>query len=151
MSLLDRAKNMMEKAHEGQTRKDGITPYSNHPKRVVEILRYYGVEDEELLIAGYLHDVIEDTNVKDEEIQKLFGSRVSSLVKELTFVTQDYELYIKHVNEISRDAKLVKMADILANLEDNMEKSPTFVSKRIKSLQIILRELFDNPPKISKK
>lgn len=144
MNLLEHAKKTMELAHKGQTRWDGHTPYSVHPIKVVEILKYYGINDEELLIAGYLHDVLEDTDFKKENLQKNFGSRVTSLVEELTFITDDYDLYIQHVSELTRDAKWIKLADILANLGDSEEKSTRYVSKRIKSLQIILKELLQD-------
>lgn len=140
-SKLELAEIVMLEAHKGQYRNDKITPYSVHPINVVRILKKL-VQDEEILIAGYLHDVLEDTDYPPSKILDRFGQRVLDLVNELTFEkNSDKELYWKQVNALSKDAKIIKMADILHNLSDKGKKTENFVHKRIHALEIIIIDL----------
>ena len=132
----------MESAHKGQFRKDGITPYSIHPETVVKTLKLLGVTDSDILCAGYLHDVLEDTKYTIEEIQGNFGNNVLSIVKELTFKDDiTNEGYWQGCQSMSNDAKWVKVADILTNLGDKGKKSSHFVTKRVQALKILLCDL----------
>ena len=72
------------RAHEGQVRKgDGQLPYVVHPVTVALILsRYTG--DEDTIIAGLLHDTLEDTLVTKEEVERGFGERVRDMVLDVT-------------------------------------------------------------------
>ena len=72
------------RAHEAQTRKgDGQLPYIVHPVTVALILsRYTG--DEDTIIAGLLHDTLEDTHVTPEEIEREFGPKVRDMVQDVT-------------------------------------------------------------------
>lgn len=79
---LKRAFIFAENAHKGQVRKSG-EPYITHPVEVAKILMNLGME-ETVVIAGLLHDVLEDTNVTKEEIEKEFGKDVLSLVEAIT-------------------------------------------------------------------
>jgi len=72
--------------HTGQCRKgEGKTPYIHHPIEVAAILSEAGaIEDNDLLQAALLHDTIEDTQTEREEIESHFGSRICSIVVEVT-------------------------------------------------------------------
>ena len=62
LDLLLDAVSFAARAHQGQFRKDGRTPYASHPTRVCLVMRcVFGVEDPEVLAAAVLHDTIEDT------------------------------------------------------------------------------------------
>ena len=142
MNLVLQAESFAETKHEGQFRKDGITPYSIHPETVVKNLKLLGVTDSDVLCAGYLHDVLEDTDYTAEKIQENFGDIVLSIVKELTFddgITD--EQYWTECQNMSDDAKHVKIADILTNLADKGEKSSHFVTKRVEALKRLLCDL----------
>mgnify|MGYP006424221319 CR=1 FL=1 len=142
MEKIQLAHNVMESAHKGQFRKDGITPYSIHPETVVKTLKLLGVTDSDILCAGYLHDVLEDTKYTIEEIQGNFGNNVLSIVKELTFKDDiTNEGYWQGCQSMSNDAKWVKVADILTNLGDKGKKSSHFVTKRVQALKILLCDL----------
>ena len=65
--------------HQGQTRKGTDIPYIVHPIEVMQILTASGCE-EDIIIAGILHDTLEDTNTEREEIVEAFGARVAELV-----------------------------------------------------------------------
>lgn len=69
-------------AHEGQKRKSG-EPYIIHPLAVMSILREWGM-DEDTVIAGVLHDTVEDTGVTLDEIKEKFGETVAFLVDGVT-------------------------------------------------------------------
>ena len=67
------AASLAAKLHDGQVRKDG-TPYFQHPARVASILARACSKDN-LIAAGFLHDVIEDTPADYDDISQLFGAR----------------------------------------------------------------------------
>ena len=131
----------MIEAHEGQTRWGG-EPYSTHPIDVVKTLQYMGIKDEDIICAGYLHDVLEDTKYSSDMILTNFGDRVLSIVNELTFKPEisDKE-YWEKCGAMSVDAKLVKLADIISNLNSKDQKSRHFINKRLKALWIIIKGL----------
>ena len=140
--MLDRALLVMREAHKGQTRWDGKTPYEVHPIKVVEILRDMGVRDENMLSAGYLHDVLEDTDYSPKKIKDEFGADVLSLIKELTnpFEKMSDQQYYDHVSKMSSRAQIIKMADMIANCEDK-SKDGHFYVKRFNAMKIILKDL----------
>lgn len=80
--LVERAFYTCVNAHEGQVRLSGEA-YYNHPYQVAIILVQLGM-DSESIAAGLLHDVLEDTAVTPEELQKQFGKSVFMLVDGVT-------------------------------------------------------------------
>ena len=82
MSKLSSAVDFATKYHEGQKRKDG-SDYINHPLRVMEFLKNYNLP-EDVLVAGVLHDIIEDTEITSMEISKMFWTRVSFIINALS-------------------------------------------------------------------
>jgi GTP pyrophosphokinase len=109
--------------HSNQFRKSG-EPYIEHCVEVYKILKSWGVDNQELLIAAFLHDVIEDTEVKIPQITKGFGSQVSSLVESVTQFkldekeNQDFRTLKKVINNSFVDPKatILKLADRYHNL-----------------------------------
>jgi GTP diphosphokinase / guanosine-3',5'-bis(diphosphate) 3'-diphosphatase len=81
-NLICRAFNFAYELHEGQTRKSG-EPYIAHPIAVADLLRSLG-GDSVTIAAGFLHDVVEDTEVTPEEIEERFGVEVRLLVEGVT-------------------------------------------------------------------
>jgi plasmid maintenance system antidote protein VapI len=77
--LIEKGKEFATKAHEGQTRKTSGAPYIGHPLHVAKILQDAGMSPV-VVVAGFLHDVVEDTDIKMEDIQKEFGNEVTDLV-----------------------------------------------------------------------
>ena len=65
--------------HQGQKRKGTDIPYIVHPMEVMQILTANGCE-EDVVIAGILHDTLEDTATEREELVEIFGERVATLV-----------------------------------------------------------------------
>ena len=129
-SLLKALRFAAEK-HNDQRRKDAkASPYINHPIQVAEILWRVGdVRDTTLLVASLLHDTIEDTETTPEEIEANFGADVLALVLE---VTDDKslpkqvrkELQVEHAPNKTRNAKLLKLADKISNVQDIITSPP---------------------------
>lgn len=123
--------NFAATKHRRQRRKDeDATPYINHPIGVARILTHEAnIYDIATLQAAILHDTVEDTDTTFEEIERHFGSKVRSIVEE---VTDDKslpkqvrkQLQIEHAPGCSREAKLVKLADKLYNLRDLQRCTP---------------------------
>ncbi len=110
--LLIRADAFASKRHDGQMRRDGVTPYVEHPRAVMRILLdEFGVNDPEILAAALLHDTIEDTRTDYDELSERFGRRVASIVAVLS---KDNRLperrrereYFKQLSEAPLGAKL---------------------------------------------
>ena len=117
--------------HRHQRRKDvDASPYINHPIALAEILaNEAGVEDEKVLQAAILHDTIEDTETTAQELAACFGDDVAAIVLEVTddkslSKAERKRLQIEHAATISRRAKLVKLADKIANLRDIAASPP---------------------------
>jgi guanosine-3',5'-bis(diphosphate) 3'-pyrophosphohydrolase len=130
LSLLFKALAFSAEKHTKQRRKDiDKTPYINHPISLANILAQRWVIDENVLCAAILHDTIEDTETTVEELQEHFGEKITSIVLE---VTDDKSLeksvrkqkQIEHAATISHEAKLVKLADKIANITDIINTPP---------------------------
>ncbi len=83
MNMIEKAKEFTIKAHYGQTSLDG-TPFYLHPEKVAKLAFVLRPDDEDFIIAGWFHDILEDTNIKAEEMREKFGDRVTELVLEVT-------------------------------------------------------------------
>jgi guanosine-3',5'-bis(diphosphate) 3'-pyrophosphohydrolase len=128
-SLLE-AISFAARAHEGQLRKDGKTPYVSHVFRVCLILRHvFGLDDSEALTAAVLHDTIEDTKADFDDLAEKFGPEVAGWVATLS---KDKRLpeperekaYVERLANASWQVKLCKLADILDNLIDSAHFPP---------------------------
>jgi len=164
LSLLQEAVRFAAKAHRGQDR-DGSAalPYFTHPIDVMNRLRYdAGVEDEEILAVGALHDVVEECGVGLDELAVRFGSRVAGLVGELTrseptaeeiaslseaeVVELRSRMLLADIAKMSPEAQLVKLADRASNLNASLktrsgEKRARYVRQSYLILETIPREV----------
>lgn len=116
------AKQFATKAHEGQTRKttQANTPYIEHPKRVAETLDREGFKDE-LVMAAYLHDTIEDTPVTAADIEQAFGPEVLRIVLANTEnKNHTWEQRKQHTIDGIKEAPLEIKALIVADKLDNL-------------------------------
>lgn len=120
-------------AHKGACRKSSTIPYIVHPLDVVSILMKNNAP-ENVVIAGLLHDVVEDTKFTLSDIRDNFGDEVATLVngasepKELVNANdgkienwRERKVHsIEFINGASHDMKLLSCADKLANIRDIM-------------------------------
>jgi GTP diphosphokinase / guanosine-3',5'-bis(diphosphate) 3'-diphosphatase len=124
-SLIDAAYDLAEKAHSTQRRENG-DPYFTHPVAVADILAGYRL-DVASIATALLHDVVEDTPTKLQEIESRFGKEIAGLVDGVTKLTRlelqsdrtkQAENFRKLVLAMSRDIRvlLVKLADRLHNM-----------------------------------
>ena len=80
--MWQQAVSFAARAHDGQLRKDGRTPYIAHPIRVALTVRHlFGVDDETALAGALLHDTIEDTTTDYDDLMAAFGQQVASAVR----------------------------------------------------------------------
>ena len=80
-NVVETAMRIAVRAHAGQTRKDGCTPYIEHPMGVAAILIEYGYGPD-TIAAGLLHDVLEDTDWTAEHLRTRVGPTVTLIVEE---------------------------------------------------------------------
>lgn len=128
--ILDAASFAADK-HRRQRRKDAeASPYINHPLALADILaRVGGVEDAKVIAAALLHDTVEDTDTSIEELQARFGKRIASMVAEVTddkslSKEERKRLQVTKARTKSLGARLVKLADKIANLRDLTSAPP---------------------------
>ena len=125
MNIKEKAKLYAIEAHKGQVRKaDPRKPMIIHPINVANILESYGFDDN-VIAAGYLHDVVEDTPHTMEDIEKEFGEDIASLVtgdnepdKNWTW-EQRKKYTIDTIKNLDLRHKAIVCADKISNLEDS--------------------------------
>jgi (p)ppGpp synthase/HD superfamily hydrolase len=117
--------------HRSQTRKDAEgTPYINHPIKVALTLMEIGKEtDPDLLVAAILHDTIEDTETRPDEIAEKFGSGVLDIVLEVTDdkslpKEERKRLQVSNASKKSSKARKLKLADKICNVDDIINRPP---------------------------
>ena len=171
MTLLENAELFAKSKHAGKLKKSGST-YSNHLENVVSRLKSLGIIDEEVLCAGWLQDILEDTDTSFDELFEKFGRRIAVLTLSLTktkfVIDTDDDLtlsltkkraipekqrqkeYAVKIKESEIDAKLIKLCDISANLGD-LKKQIISKTKKRKILKkfryyllIIEKDLVEN-------
>lgn len=139
LAFVENAYTFARQAHEGQKRNTG-EPYITHPLAVAYILATMRM-DPPTLIAAILHDVIEDTYIKKQDIANQFGTEVADLVDGVTKLTQiefesraeaQAENFRKMIMAMARDIRviLIKLADRLHNMR-TISSLPRKKRKRI--------------------
>ncbi len=120
-----RAASFAARFHGSQMRKDGKTPYIAHPYRVAMMVRhFFGIDDETVLVAALLHDVIEDTTADFDDLLAEFGDEVAGIVavlsKDKRKVEPERETeYLQQLAKASWKAKIIKLADAYDNVCDS--------------------------------
>lgn len=112
------------RAHRGQVRKDGHTPYASHPFRVCLVLSHvFGVTDPATLMTAALHDTIEDTTTDFDDLEEHFGATVAGWVallsKDKRRQDDDREAaYRDQLASAPWQVKVCKLGDMFDNLLD---------------------------------
>ena len=118
---LTKALLMASESHKNQRRKSDDSPYINHLIEVQNLLVTVAmVNDEDVIIAGLLHDIIEDSDVSKQQLTKQFGSRIANIVGDLTDdkslpLERRHELAIEKLSTAPKSVKIVKLADVCSN------------------------------------
>jgi guanosine-3',5'-bis(diphosphate) 3'-pyrophosphohydrolase len=125
MDTVFEALDFAARKHRDQRRKDPeASPYINHPIALANILWVgAGIQDPVVICAALLHDTVEDTETTEAELAERFGPKVASVVMEVTDDTslprpRRKALQVEHAPRLSREAKLVKLADKISNVRD---------------------------------
>lgn len=126
--ILKKAVQLASFAHKEQKRKTLNYPYISHPLMVMHLCSQYS-QNQELLAAAVLHDVVEDCGVGLDGIKKEFGLYVFYLVdlmsedKSLPYRERKEKYFSRIFAENNKDIFLIKSADILYNLNDILESA----------------------------
>ena len=144
------ARDFADAAHSsiGQVRKYTGEPYINHPVAVAEIVRSVP-HTSAMIEAAYLHDVVEDTPISSNVIERVFGFAVASLVEMLTDVSRisdgnrktRKEIDRMHMAKASPDAKTIKLADLIDNTRSIVVHDPIFAKVYIAEKALLLEVL----------
>lgn len=160
MNLLHAALAFAAECHKDQNR-DGsfCLPYLHHPLEVAQILRWQGgVIDSEILSAAILHDTVEEGGADFEVLEEKFGSRSAGFVRELTrteptpeqklglgkeeiYILRT-ELMLNDIRQMSAEAKTIKLADRISNLQEAiLVRGPRRLARYKEQTLLILQEI----------
>ena len=156
-NLVVRARKFAAEAHQGQTRKYTGDPYMVHPTQVAAMVAAMGDVGEgfechaRAIVAAYLHDVVEDTDVTVDDIRDEFGPEVARLVEELTDVSKPEDgnrsfrkaMDREHLSKASHVAREIKYADLINNAFDIVLHDPRFAGVYLEEKRLLL-EAMDN-------
>ena len=146
--LINKAKMLAGKAHEGQFRKYSGMPYIVHPIEVATIVQEVEHSDE-MIAAALLHDVVEDTDYSFEDIAKEVSQEVAGLVKGLTDVStpEDGNRAVRkaidkdHLAKQNAEVQTIKLADVISNSKDIKANDPKFAKVYIEEMKALLKVL----------
>ncbi|MEZ4886066.1 MAG: HD domain-containing protein [Chitinophagales bacterium] len=149
-SLFITALDFAAEKHRLQRRKGkNDIPYINHPIKVAKVLSEVGlVNDTNVLMAALLHDTIEDTEATAEELDFLFGKQVTAIVLEVTddksmeWQQRKNHQIVKAPN-LSKEAKLVKLADKICNITDVVNEPPDWLVERKRKYLVWAKKVVD--------
>ncbi len=152
MNLIDSAIEYAKEKHKNQKRKYTGEPYFNHCNEVANIIIREGRVfncDESVIAAAYLHDVVEDTDARIEDIERIFGKRVAQLVSEVTDVSKPTdgnrktrkEIDRKHLEKASPEGQTIKLADLISNSHSIVQRDKNFAKVYLEEKEKLLRIL----------
>lgn len=140
------------RAHRGQIRKDGETPYVSHVFRVCLIIRdLFGIADHRVLTAALLHDTVEDTTTDFDDVEERFGPDVARWV---ALLSKDKRLqeaereqaYMAQLAAAGWEVKVMKLADMFDNLIDMRQLPRDRQRHTLNRLRSYLECLRRDPP-----
>lgn len=151
--LYQKAIEFAAKAHRNQYRKYTHEPYILHPINVAEILRGLDMSIE-TIVAGVLHDVVEDTDCTLDQIEKEFGKVIAEIVNGVTNVAEDKSVprkerfwqNVQHLTKSNEQAQNVKCADIISNMKKFGEVNPDFAAQYTAEKMIVIDHLYEADP-----
>jgi len=158
--LVDRARRFAVDAHRnvGQLRKYTGQPYDEHLRAVAEMVGLV-TNDDEVIAAAWLHDVVEDTPATVEEIERPFGPRVGALVAALTDVSRPHHgnraarkaLDREHLARAPADAQTVKLADLIDNCQDICKHNARFGRVYLEEMGALLEILTEGDESLQRR
>ena len=159
-NLIESARNYAIAAHRriGHLRKYNQQPYEVHLKAVADLVATV-TDEPETIAAAWLHDIVEDTEVTFEDLEKAFGPRVARLVHELTDISRPGDgnrarrkaIDRDHLAGASASAQTVKLADLCDNASDICRADPKFGRVFLDEMNDLLAVLGRGHPKLMAK
>jgi guanosine-3',5'-bis(diphosphate) 3'-pyrophosphohydrolase len=137
------------RAHDGQLRKDGKTPYFAHVVRVALIVRQkFGFDDPEMLQTALLHDTIEDTTTDFDDVAEAFSPKVASwaaaLSKDKRLADEPREkAYVLALRSAPWQVQVCKLADVYDNALDSAHLDAERQVKTRRRMRMYLTALSD--------
>ncbi len=148
MSLVRDAQIFAGAAHRAvkQLRKYTHEPYIVHPAEVASIVAQVPGATEEMIAAAWLHDVVEDTGITNDEIHLYFGADVAKLVFWLTDASKPEDgnravrkaIDREHMFRAPAEAQTIKLADLISNTKSIVEYDPEFAKIYLKEKKMLL-------------
>lgn len=121
--------------HSSQTRKNKINgnvlPYFFHPIQVANLVFKFGAGTDDNMMAALCHDILNDTEITEQELLNATNQNVVNIVKELTYVPSNgtKEQYMLSFETASIEALIIKIADRLCNVADFKLTNPEYARK----------------------
>lgn len=164
MSTVEMARAFCIGAHcaVGQKRKYTGEDYFWHPSEVAYLVGRYASGStgsvKTMMIAAWLHDVVEDTQVTLEHVEQVFGVEVADLVEQLTDVSRPEDgnraarkaIDRAHTAKASPMAKTIKLADLISNTRSIAEHDPEFAKVYLAEKRELLKVLTEGDPALYK-
>ena len=153
MELLEKAQRWAAKGHLGVYRKFGNIPYIVHPEAVVEIVSQV-TDDNDVLAAAWLHDIVEDTPVTIDDVKIAFNDRIAQFVWEVSKISDgcvcDRNTRVMmnciHYGNGSKEAKTIKIADAIHNLPTMIRDNKRFAPRYVAEKKVLLQYIKDGHP-----
>lgn len=146
----NRAKEFATQAHAAANQKRKYTgeDYIVHPAAVVELVRSVPHTDD-MLCAAWLHDVVEDTNIQLDEVARVFGISVATIVEQLTDVSKPSDgnratrkaIDRDHLAKACHEAQTIKLADLIDNTITIVYYDPKFAKTYLREKRELLEVL----------
>ena len=148
MNNISKAKRFCAIAHGSQKRKYTDMPYWVHPFAVAELVSMV-TDNEDIIIAAYLHDTLEDTSVIYDDLVEFFGHTVAQLVYEVSDVSRPEDgnrkvrkdLDRQHLAKASPEGQTIKLADLIDNSHSITRYDPNFAIVYMKEKARLLEVL----------
>jgi (p)ppGpp synthase/HD superfamily hydrolase len=142
MSPEDFAKDYACRAHKDQLY--GDLPYWVHLSEVETVLEDFEIRNEDLKIAAWLHDILEDTPTTTDQLELMFGSTVTRIVFAVTGKgknRKERNAWIYNQLHSTPEAVILKLADRIANAEASAKNNPSMLAMYKKEHDEFKREL----------
>jgi guanosine-3',5'-bis(diphosphate) 3'-pyrophosphohydrolase len=157
--VLEKIKDFADRAHGKQTRRYSADRYIVHPVRVMEICRQH-TNDLAILAAAILHDVLEDTAVRKDEMEEFLREVMEpdQAQRTLKFVVELTDVYVKknypewnrrkrknkeadRLEKVSPEAQTIKYADIIDNSGEIASHDPDFAQLYLEEATVLLDKM----------
>lgn len=146
------ARRFAAQAHGEQKRKYTGAPYTDHLEEVAGILFEYD-EHPLTVAAGFLHDVLEDTDVTKKQLEEVFGPIIAQLVWEVTDQSKLSDgnraarktIDRDHLAKSSKEGAAIKLADLISNSRDIVDNDPNFAVIYLREKDELLKVLKHGP------